>query len=489
MTVTTAPPAGGALPSASDRPRLGDHRRRRGVGAQGHAGHPRRRAARHRDPAVLRPPAARPGRRLPAVPGRGRGPAQAAARPARPRSPTAWSSRTQLTSPVADKAQHGVMELLLINHPLDCPVCDKGGECPLQNQAMSNGRAESRFDGAKRTFPKPISISTQVLLDRERCVLCARCTRFSDADRRRPVHRAARARRAAAGRHLRGPAVQLLLLRQHRADLPGRCADQRGVPVPLPAVRPGLDADARASTAPPAARCAPTTAAARCCAGWPATTRQVNEEWNCDKGRCAFHYATAHGPPHARRWSATTDGALGRDVLARGARRRRPRPGRGAAAAASACWSAAASTRRGRLRLREVRPGRARHQRHRLPRPAALGRGGRRSSPRTSPARGLGVDLRRPRARARRCCSSASSPRRSRRSSSCGCARRRASAALRGARGRAVRHAAGWTKLSRPAAATRRPAPRPPCSTRSACRGGQTRRGRRRPSCCASPAP
>src|SRR3954466_1337429 len=88
--------------------------------------------------------------------------------------------RTQYTSEAADKAQHGVMELLLINHPLDCPVCDKGGECPLQNQAMSNGRVETRFDDIKRTFPKPINLSSQVLLDRERCVLCARCTRFSE---------------------------------------------------------------------------------------------------------------------------------------------------------------------------------------------------------------------------------------------------------------------------------------------------------------------
>ncbi len=90
---------------------------------------------------------------------------------------------TQATSPVADKAQQGIMEFLLINHPLDCPVCDKGGECPLQNQAMSNGRGESRFSasgGVKRTYPKPINISAQVLLDRERCVLCARCTRFSE---------------------------------------------------------------------------------------------------------------------------------------------------------------------------------------------------------------------------------------------------------------------------------------------------------------------
>jgi NADH-quinone oxidoreductase subunit G len=90
---------------------------------------------------------------------------------------------TQATSEVADKAQQGIMEFLLVNHPLDCPVCDKGGECPLQNQAMTNGRGESRFaasGGVKRTFPKPINISAQVLLDRERCVLCARCTRFSE---------------------------------------------------------------------------------------------------------------------------------------------------------------------------------------------------------------------------------------------------------------------------------------------------------------------
>ncbi|MGE5827201.1 MAG: 2Fe-2S iron-sulfur cluster-binding protein, partial [Micromonosporaceae bacterium] len=88
--------------------------------------------------------------------------------------------RTQLTSPVAQKAQAGIMELLLINHPLDCPTCDKGGECPLQNQAMSSGRPDTRFLEPKREYVKPINISSQVLLDRERCVLCQRCTRFSE---------------------------------------------------------------------------------------------------------------------------------------------------------------------------------------------------------------------------------------------------------------------------------------------------------------------
>ncbi|WP_375425577.1 NADH-quinone oxidoreductase subunit G [uncultured Friedmanniella sp.] len=88
--------------------------------------------------------------------------------------------KTQVTSPVADKAQHGNMEFLLLNHPLDCPICDKGGECPLQNQAMSHGYAETRFVDLKRTYPKPVNISANILLDRERCVLCARCTRFSE---------------------------------------------------------------------------------------------------------------------------------------------------------------------------------------------------------------------------------------------------------------------------------------------------------------------
>src|SRR6201991_2544839 len=88
--------------------------------------------------------------------------------------------KTQHSSPVAKKAQEGVMELLLMNHPLDCPMCDKGGECPLQNQAMTTGRTDTRFRDDKREYEKPTAISSQVLLDRERCVLCQRCTRFSE---------------------------------------------------------------------------------------------------------------------------------------------------------------------------------------------------------------------------------------------------------------------------------------------------------------------
>ncbi len=80
----------------------------------------------------------------------------------------------------ARKAQEGVLEFLLVNHPLDCPVCDKGGECPLQDQALSHGPGESRFVEEKRHWAKPIEIGPLVLLDRERCIQCARCTRFSE---------------------------------------------------------------------------------------------------------------------------------------------------------------------------------------------------------------------------------------------------------------------------------------------------------------------
>ena len=85
----------------------------------------------------------------------------------------------ETASPVTTKAQEGVLELLLINHPLDCPVCDKGGECPLQDQTVANGPGESRFVEEKRHKAKPIPISDIVLLDRERCILCDRCTRFA----------------------------------------------------------------------------------------------------------------------------------------------------------------------------------------------------------------------------------------------------------------------------------------------------------------------
>ncbi len=95
-------------------------------------------------------------------------------------TPVAEGQIVRTATDSVKKAQEGVLELLLANHPLDCPVCDKGGECPLQDQAFSHGPGESRFVEEKRHYEKPIAISDIVYLDRERCILCDRCTRFAD---------------------------------------------------------------------------------------------------------------------------------------------------------------------------------------------------------------------------------------------------------------------------------------------------------------------
>ena len=95
-------------------------------------------------------------------------------------TPVAEGQVVRTATDAVKKAQEGVLELLLANHPLDCPVCDKGGECPLQDQAFSHGPGESRFVEEKRHYEKPIAISDIVYLDRERCILCDRCTRFAD---------------------------------------------------------------------------------------------------------------------------------------------------------------------------------------------------------------------------------------------------------------------------------------------------------------------
>jgi NADH-quinone oxidoreductase subunit G len=108
--------------------------------------------------------------------------------PGPPKPQTACTTRvtdgmkieTQFTNPDIQKAQQGILELLLINHPLDCPICDRGGECPLQDQTQDYGPAESRFVEPKRRFPKPVPISALINLDRERCILCYRCTRFCE---------------------------------------------------------------------------------------------------------------------------------------------------------------------------------------------------------------------------------------------------------------------------------------------------------------------
>jgi NADH-quinone oxidoreductase subunit G len=197
--------------------------------------------------------------------------------------------RTQATSEAADTAQRGVMELLLINHPLDCPVCDKGGECPLQNQAMSNGRAETRFTDVKRTFAKPISLSAEVLLDRERCVLCARCTRFAAEIAGDPsiamLERGASqqvgiASGEAFDSYFTGNTVQICPV----GALTGTAYRFRARPFDLVS-SPSVCEHC-------ASGCAQRTdhrrgVVLRRLAG---DDPEVNEEWNCDKGRWAFAY-------------------------------------------------------------------------------------------------------------------------------------------------------------------------------------------------------
>lgn len=200
--------------------------------------------------------------------------------------------KTQLTSPVADKAQKGNMEFLLINHPLDCPVCDKGGECPLQNQAMSNGRSESRFEGTKRTFEKPINISSQVLLDRERCILCARCTRFSDQiaadpfitlNERGALQQVGIYEKQPFESYFSGNTVQICPV----GALTGASYRFRARPFDLVSTPSACEHCASGCALRTDVRRSKTLR--RLAGDDPA----VNEEWNCDKGRWAFKYVTA----------------------------------------------------------------------------------------------------------------------------------------------------------------------------------------------------
>ena len=200
--------------------------------------------------------------------------------------------KTQLTSTVAEKAQRGVMELLLVNHPLDCPVCDKGGECPLQNQAMSTGESSSRFEGVKRVFEKPINISSQVLLDRERCVLCARCTRFSEQiasdpfitlNERGALQQVGIYENKPFESYFSGNTVQICPV----GALTGAAYRFRARPFDLVSTPSACEHCASGCDMRTDVRRGKTL---RRLAGDDAS---VNEEWNCDKGRWAFKYVTA----------------------------------------------------------------------------------------------------------------------------------------------------------------------------------------------------
>ena len=282
---------------------------------------------------------------------------------------------TQATSPVADKAQQGQMEFLLINHPLDCPVCDKGGECPLQNQAMSNGRGETRFTEHKRLYPKPINISAQVLLDRERCVLCARCTRFSEQIAGDPfialIERGALQQvgiyeKEPFESYFSGNTIQICPV----GALTSSAYRFRSRPFDLVSTPSIAEHDACGSAIRVDHR------RGKVMRRLSGDDPEVNEEWITDKDRFAFGWsnqADRLAYPQVR--DDETRRAAARQ-LARGVRGGGPGTGRGTGAA----WRRRAHRRPadggGLLRLREVRAGRPRHQRHRLPGPPPLGRGG-----------------------------------------------------------------------------------------------------------------
>jgi NADH-quinone oxidoreductase subunit G len=236
--------------------------------------------------------------------------------------------KSQHTSALADGAQQGLMELLLINHPLDCPVCDKGGECPLQNQAMAHGRPTSRFEDVKRTYPKPVNISSQVLLDRERCVLCARCTRFSDQIAGDPF--IALIERGALQQigiyqeqpfesYFSGNTVQICPV----GALTGAAYRFRSRPFDL--VSTPSVCEHCASGCATRTDYRRNTVLRRMAANDPV----VNEEWNCDKGRWAFTYANGtdriteplvrgeDGDLHLASWPEALDAAARGLALAR----------------------------------------------------------------------------------------------------------------------------------------------------------------------------
>jgi NADH-quinone oxidoreductase subunit G len=95
-------------------------------------------------------------------------------------TPVAPGMVVRTTTPEVQQTQKGMLEFLLINHPLDCPICDKGGECPLQNLTFKYGPGKSRYTEEKRHFVKHLPIGPQIVLDRERCIVCQLCVRFME---------------------------------------------------------------------------------------------------------------------------------------------------------------------------------------------------------------------------------------------------------------------------------------------------------------------
>ena len=189
-------------------------------------------------------------------------------------------------------AQEGMLEFLLINHPLDCPVCDRGGECPLQDQTYKHGPGSTRYIEPKRTFEKPIAISELVMLDRERCVLCWRCVRFADE--------------IAGDRFIqlvdRGDGTQILNFKDEPFDsyFSGNtvqiCPVGALTSTPYRFVSRPWDLETSPSVCGYCSVGCPITNEARSgrlvrCQALP--NENVNDFWICDKGRYGYHHVSA----------------------------------------------------------------------------------------------------------------------------------------------------------------------------------------------------
>ena len=225
----------------------------------------------------------------------------------------------------SDAGKDAVLEFLLINHPLDCPVCDKGGECPLQDLTFRYGPGNTRFVLPKRTYEKPLPVSPLIVLDRERCILCYRCTRFSSDVAEDERADRARARRRGRDRHVRGAPVRRRVLGQRDRALPGRRAACRR---PTASRRGrGRSTTSRRSAALLPDRLQHLGDGARgpgrsaCCR---ATSPSVDEGWLCDKGRFALDHVRADRPLREPARAGRVAGSTRR----RG--RPRPRPSRAA---------------------------------------------------------------------------------------------------------------------------------------------------------------
>ena len=226
-------------------------------------------------------------------------------------------------SPNVKAVQDGVLEFLLINHPLDCPVCDRGGECPLQDQTLAFGPGESRFVEEKRHFEKPVPISDLVLLDRERCIQCGRCTRFAAEIAGDPLidfgERGANTQVITYpdepfSSYFSGNTVQICPV----GALTASAYRFRARPWDLQTV------ETSCTTCAVGCRGALQSTSNRIVRLLGVDSEPVNHGWLCDKGRYGYEWVHSGGA-RARADGAQERGA-GRGVVARGARRRR-RPG------------------------------------------------------------------------------------------------------------------------------------------------------------------